>query len=100
MPILITHILLDAPIVIEDSQLDISDDEPSSLSDLLSGHFTMRKNNRASEPSSDMNIIGGSDVSIAAGLIDIEQPSKDTAAKAPLSDSAVIPGNPTAAARG
>jgi len=58
----------------------------------------MRKNNKASELSSDINITD-CDVFTAAGLNNIKQSSRDTTSKASLNDSTVISGNSTAYAR-
>ena len=58
----------------------------------------MRKNSRAAEPDSDVNM-GDSDVSITVGLICMKHSPKNRSSKAPLSDSAVISGNLTANAR-
>ena len=58
----------------------------------------MRKNSRAAESGSGADM-GDSDVSTAAGLVCMGHSLKDRSSKAPLSDSAVIPGNSTANAR-
>ena len=62
-------ILLDAFIIIKDSECDVnSDNELRSLSDLLSQRFIIRKNSRATESDSDADI-EDSDISIAASLV-------------------------------